>query len=371
MSQAAQKRIDEYYMRMALSLALRGTGHTSPNPRVGCVIVKDDKVIGKGWHKKYRCSHAEVNAVEDSKCSIEGSTVYINLEPCSHYGNTPPCADMIAKHRPSRVVIGMLDINPLVSGKGAALLKEQGIEVSVGVLEDECKWINRGFIRRMASGRPWVTLKCGVSLDGCLSLKNGASKWITSSYARGKAHLLRAENDALITGVGTILFDNPKFTVRECDGITPIRVVLDRTLKTPPSSAILDCDSDTEVLFFVSPGVLENKIQAIRNKGAEVLEIDKGFASDEDGILRLLSSRGINYEMIESGSSVIGSFIKEGLVDEFCLFMSSKLLGSGVSFTEKIKIDNINDAITVKNVTVSVSGDDMCVRGIFSCSPDL
>ncbi|NLB84256.1 MAG: bifunctional diaminohydroxyphosphoribosylaminopyrimidine deaminase/5-amino-6-(5-phosphoribosylamino)uracil reductase RibD, partial [Synergistaceae bacterium] len=209
----SKRKIDEYYMHGALSLALRGTGKVSPNPLVGCVVVKDGSVISRGWHRRFGLPHAEAMALEGGE-DLRGSTLYVNLEPCSHRGKTPPCAPLIAERGVTRVVAGMVDPDPRVQGRGLNFLREKGIEVETGVLETECRWINRGFIRKNTLGRPWVTVKGALSLDGGMALESGESKWITGSSARSMAHLLRAESDAILVGAGTAARDDPELTVR-------------------------------------------------------------------------------------------------------------------------------------------------------------
>jgi diaminohydroxyphosphoribosylaminopyrimidine deaminase/5-amino-6-(5-phosphoribosylamino)uracil reductase len=231
-------------MRMALSLAYRGTGNVSPNPMVGCVIVdygvEGGRAVSCGYHRNYGGFHAEADALRKAKQPVEGCTVYVNLEPCCHTGNTPPCSDALIGAGVSRVIIGTEDPNPKVRGGGIKRLADAGIEVETGVLEDECRWINRGFIRNMTMGRPWVTVKAAVSLDGDIALANGDSKWISGAPSRVRAHLMRAENDAVVVGVGTVLKDDPALTVRDCEGVSPLKIVVDRCLDTPLSAHVLD-----------------------------------------------------------------------------------------------------------------------------------
>ena len=368
MNNAEQRRIDEHYMRMAISLAVRGTGETSPNPRVGCVIVKDGSVIGKGWHRKYGGPHAEVDAVSHASRDISGSDVYVTLEPCCHYGKTPPCADMLAGHKVKRVIIGMTDPNPVVNCKGISVLENAGIKVDKGILEAECKGVNRRFIFKMKYKRPWVLIKSGISADGDIALSNGESKWITGSVSRQIVHILRSESDALLTGAGTVLADDPELTVRGSEGRSPIRVVLDRTLRTPLSAKILNGGN---LIFFADKSADKNKISDLEKKGAKVIIPDDGSSYDIKFILSKLGENGVNYLMVEGGAGVTSSFIESGLADEIALFAAPKIMGGGTHFTDKIKLQSMRECIELKNIHTQRCGEDLYLRGVFSCSPDL
>ncbi len=368
MKNAEERRIDESYMRMALSLALRGTGTTSPNPRVGCVIVKNGEIIGKGWHRKYGGPHAEVEAAANASQDICGADVYVTLEPCCHYGKTPPCAQMLAERKVKRVIIGTSDPNPLVDCKGISVLENAGITTETGVLEEECKWLNRGFITRIRHNRPWVLIKSGASLDGNISLSNGESKWITGTNSRRMVQLLRSEADALLTGVGTIAADDPELTVRDCDGRTPIRVVLDRTLRTPLSAKIF---AGGNLIFFAASDTDKNIIADFEKNGARVITPEENTPLNIHFILSKLSENGVNYLMAESGAGVTSSLIESGCADELALFAAPKIMGNGVRFSDKIILDNMNQCISLKNIKTEMCGDDLYLKGVFSCSPDL
>lgn len=368
MKSASRLKTDEYYMKMALSLAMRGTGFTSPNPRVGCVIVRDGRILGKGWHRIYGGPHAEVNAVRDAGGDVSGATAYVSLEPCCHYGKTPPCADMLIQSGISRVVAGITDPNPVVDCKGLELLKSSGIEVVTGILENECRWINRGFIRRIKSHRPWVTLKIAASLDGDIALGDGSGKWITGAESREKVHMLRASSDAVLTGIGTILADDPELTVRNAPGKTPIRAVLDSMLQTPESSKIL---KNGNVIFFVSPGAPHGKIKRFTDLGAEVEVIDASREKQLEFVLDKLCQKGVNYLMVEAGAKVTSSFLSCGYADELSLFTAPKFMGAGLHCTQYIDLPDMDSSITVENVKSSFCGGDLWIRGVFSCSQDL
>jgi diaminohydroxyphosphoribosylaminopyrimidine deaminase/5-amino-6-(5-phosphoribosylamino)uracil reductase len=366
---AGQKKIDEHFMRIALDLAGNGTQTTSPNPRVGCVIVRNGQIIGKGWHHLYGGPHAEVEAVRDAGDDVAGATVYVSLEPCCHYGKTPPCAQMLVEHRIKRVVAGMSDPNPKVNGKGFEILRNAGITITSGVLENEAKYMNRGFIHSIVRHRPWVTLKSAISLDGDVALSDGSSKWVTGSQARAKVQMMRAENDALLTGVGTILADDPEFNVRtSACAKTPLRVILDGTLKTPVDAKIFDTGP---LLFFAKPDADKGKIALFKDKGASIEILDANPAEEIGQILNILCQKGINYLMVEAGPRVTSSFLASRFTDEVSLFMAPKLLGSGMHCTDYLHISDMNDALTFKNIDCVKCGKDIWIKGVLSCSPDL
>ena len=368
MTPLQQRRIDEYYMREALSLAMNGTAYASPNPRVGCVIVKDGTVIGRGWHHRCGLPHAEVEAVRDAGGEVAGAAVYVSLEPCCHYGKTPPCAQMLIEHRVARVVAGMTDPNPLVDSRGLKLLREAGAAVEVGVLEKECRWMNRGFIRRMTLGRPWTTIKTASSLDGDIALKDGSSKWVTGPEARARVHMMRAENDVVLTGVGTILADDPAFTVREAPGRTPLRVVLDHELRTPPEARILD---GGPVLFFAGRNAPAEKKRSLLARGAEIETLDCAKSGEIEYIVKRLCEKGVNYLMVEAGARVTSAFLEAGLADELSLFLAPKFMGAGLHFTEALAIDKMADSIALRDLSVEKCGGDLWLKGVLACSLDL
>ena len=361
-----QKDIE--YMHMALDLARRGGTHCSPNPMVGCVIVKDERIIAQGYHEKYGAPHAEANAVKNAGESIEGASVYVTLEPCSHFGKTPPCANLLAKHKPKEVVIGMGDPNPKVNGRGIEILKSAGITVKMPLLEAECRYLNRGFLSRVERGRPWVTLKSAVTLDGCVATKNGESKWITGEASRLEVQRMRAQNDALLTGCGTVLADNPLLTVRDVSGETPVRVVLDTTLKTPLDAKIFDAPE--KLMFFTDIATDKTKIKAYEAHGAKVFQTAFNCDKQISNILTILAENGINYLMVEAGPRLTSSMLKAGVVDEIVLFVAPKLVGNGLHFTQELCISSLCDAIKLDKLTVQNVGDDLMLKGLVKCSQD-
>jgi len=351
---------DIKYMKMAIELAKNGLRETSPNPLVGCVIVKNGRIIAEGWHHKYGFDHAEVDAVKNATKSIEGASVYVTLEPCSHYGKTPPCANMLAKYKPKEVIVAMGDPNPKVNGKGIEILKKAGISVRMPLLEAEARELNRGFLSRIERGRPWVTLKSAISLDGCVALKNGQSKWITGEVSRIVAQSMRAANDALITGVGTVLADDPMFTVRDVEGRTPLRIVLDRSLRTP-LDAKLWCGEP--LMFFTDEGTADERIKMFEAQGAKVVKTDFNSPAQIANILSILGKNGINYLMLEAGPRLVSSFLRAKAVDEVNLFVAPKMLGNGLSFTGELNFSSLDETLKLSIMSVTACGEDLLIKG--------
>jgi len=316
---------DAFYMAQAISLAKKGRYTTDPNPRVGCVLVRDDAVIGEGWHVKAGQGHAEVEALKNVP-DAKGATAYVTLEPCSHQGRTPPCCDALIKAGIARVVAAMQDPNPQVSGSGLEKLKVAGIEVSCGVLQEDAMALNRGFIKRMTQNRPFVRSKLAMSLDGRTAMASGESKWITGAEARADVHRLRAESSAILTGIGTVLADDPALNARvEGDVLQPLRVVLDTELnmpvtaqmaKLPGRSLILTCAED------------QQKQQRLQQAGFEVYRLPgKNGRLDLHAVMDFLGRQQINELLVEAGFVLNGALLAEGLVDEYVIYMAPCILG--------------------------------------------
>jgi diaminohydroxyphosphoribosylaminopyrimidine deaminase/5-amino-6-(5-phosphoribosylamino)uracil reductase len=321
--------VDHGMMARALQLAERGLWTTSPNPRVGCVLIKDNEIVGEGWHEKAGEPHAEVHALRAAGDRARGATAYVTLEPCSHHGRTPPCAEALIAAGVSRVVAAMFDPNPLVAGKGLALLQAAGIETASGLLENEARELNIGFVSRMTRGRPWLRLKVAASLDGKTALNNGVSQWITGSDARRDGHAWRARACAILTGIGTVRDDDPQLLVRDVETTRqPLRVVVDSRFEIPLTARILQ---GGPVLLV---GAVENaeKIQMLRSAG-NFVEILKNPAGKVDlkALLELLAKRGINEVHVEAGFKLNGSLMREGLVDELLLYLAPCLIGHDAS----------------------------------------
>ncbi len=315
--------IDSQWMARALQLAALGLNTTSPNPRVGCVLVKDGKIIGEGWHQRAGEAHAEVHALRAAGSAAQGATAYVTLEPCSHFGRTPPCAGALIAAGISRVVIAMQDPNPLVSGQGIALLRDAGIEVEYGLIESVARELNIGFFARMTRGLPWVRSKIAASLDGRTALANGTSQWITGEAARQDVQRWRARSCAVVTGIGTVLADDPQLNVRIDTGRQPLRVVLDSDLRIPPNAKIIQQGT----LIFTASTHAHN-IAALQARGVQVVFLpgaDKRI--DLQAVMRDLAQRGINEVLLEAGRTLNGAMLKAGLVDELVVYLAPQFLG--------------------------------------------
>jgi diaminohydroxyphosphoribosylaminopyrimidine deaminase/5-amino-6-(5-phosphoribosylamino)uracil reductase len=321
--------VDHGMMARALQLAERGLWTTSPNPRVGCVLVRGDEIVGEGWHEKAGEPHAEVHALRAAGETARGATAYVTLEPCSHHGRTPPCAEALIAAGVSRVVAAITDPNPLVAGKGLALLKAAGIDTVSGLLETEAHELNIGFVSRMTRGRPWLRLKAAASLDGKTALNNGVSQWITGPDARRDGHAWRARACAILTGIGTVRDDDPQLNVRDVDTPRqPLRVVVDSKLEIPLDARILK-GGPTLIAGAVEDGA---RIEALRAAGADVLILPNSSGKvDLLALLEALGQRGINEVHAESGFKLNGSLMREGLIDELVLYYAPCLLGHAAS----------------------------------------
>ncbi len=316
---------DHRWMARALELAERGLFTTTPNPRVGCVIVRDGRCVGEGWHVRAGEPHAEVHALAMAGEAARGATAYGTLEPCSHHGRTPPCAEALVRAGVGRVVAAMEDPNPLVAGRGLARLREAGIATLSGVLEAEARELNLGFVSRMTRGRPWLRLKAAATLDGKTALENGVSQWITGDDARRDAHRWRARSCAVLTGIGTVRDDDPQLNVRAIPtDRQPLRIVVDARLDTPLNAKLLD---GGPVLI---AGAIDDpaRIAALRHRGADVVILpNQGGKVDLPALLAELGRRGINEVLAESGFKLNGSLLREGCVDELILYLAPVLVG--------------------------------------------
>jgi len=317
--------VDHGMMGRALQLAESGLWTTTPNPRVGCVLVRDGEVVGEGWHERAGEAHAEVHALREAGDRARGATAYVTLEPCSHHGRTPPCAGALVAAGVSRVVAAMTDPNPLVAGRGLALLQAAGIATASGLMESEARELNIGFVSRMTRGRPWLRLKAAASLDGKTALDNGSSQWITGPAARRDGHAWRARACAILTGIGTVRDDDPQLTVRGVDTPRqPLRVVVDSRLETPLTARIL---SGGPVLVAAAVDD-ENKANSLRAAGAEVLLLPNASGKVElKDLLEELARRGVNETHAEAGFKLNGSLLRAGLVDELLLYLAPCLIG--------------------------------------------
>ncbi|MCY6370155.1 bifunctional diaminohydroxyphosphoribosylaminopyrimidine deaminase/5-amino-6-(5-phosphoribosylamino)uracil reductase RibD [Clostridium ganghwense] len=359
--------MDQEYMKRAIELAKRGEGYTKPNPLVGAVIVKDNKIIGEGYHEFYGGPHAEVNAFRNAVEDVNGAKMYVTLEPCSHYGKTPPCALAIVKNGIKEVVIGMKDPNPLVAGRGISILEEAGIKVTCGVLEDEVKELNDIFIKYITTKLPFGIMKTAMTLDGKIAAYTGDSKWITNELSRKYVHQIRNRVSAIMVGIGTVLADDPKLTTRleEKEGADPIRVIVDSSGRISLEAKVLNLNSEAKTIVVVTERASKEKIKEIEKKGAEVIITPtKNGRVDLKHLMKELGERDIDSVLLEGGSTLNYSALDEGIVDKVISFIAPKIVGG-----EKAKTpvggngrEYMRDAITFGNMKVSRFGEDVMIE---------
>lgn len=360
---------DAYYMNLAIEQAKKGHGRTSPNPLVGAIIVAENRVISLGYHRKAGTPHAEVNAIKAAKGATKGATIYVTLEPCNHTGRTPPCTQAILDCGITRVVVGMLDPNPHVAGNGVGKLIGHGIEVKVGVLEHECKALNYPFIKHITTGRPWVSMKAGLSLDGKISYTQGSGGKITGAEAHRYVHSLRDTHDAILIGVGTALIDNPSLTTRLDGqrGKDPIRVILDSSLRLPLTAKLLNLNSGAGTLIFCNDDAPKINQERLEQKGAEVYRVSTD-ANDQlllTEVLDLLGEKNITSVLVEGGAKVHGAFIASDLIDQLYLFFAPFFIGEkGTAVVSGINTENRDQGKKFCNIKTIPVGSDILLTAI-------
>lgn len=350
----------QFFMSEALRLAEKALFTTSPNPRVGCVIVQNNEIVGRGYHAKAGESHAEVLALEEAGSKSEGSDVYVTLEPCSHTGRTPPCVDALIKAKVKKVFIAMQDPNPLVSGQGIQKLKEASIEVEVGVMETQAQQLNMGFVSRMTKKLPYVRAKLAVSIDGKTALHNGKSQWITGDAARADVQYWRASSCAIVTGIGTVLSDNPKLSVRLYENARqPLRVVVDSELKIPLDAHILH----EKPLLIVYANDKQKKLPQLEALGIECTQIDDSGKVDLVALIKMLAEREMNEVWIEAGEGLNGAFLKAHLIDELMIYYAPVILGSEAKDMFTLPAyEDLENKITTTLIDYRWVGQDLRMR---------
>ncbi len=354
-------------MKHCLMLAKKGEGRVSPNPLVGAVVFDDNfNIISEGYHAKYGENHAERNALLNTSADLSGKSIIVNLEPCSHYGKTPPCADLIIEKGLKKVIIGMIDPNPLVSGSGIKKLKEAGIEVITGVLEDECLMFNEIFIKNQLEKMPFITIKTAVTLDGKIAARTGNSKWITDETSRYEVQKLRNKYDAVLTSSNTVIKDNPSLTCRMKNGRNPIRIVIDTTLKTTGDFNVYN-DDKTPVIIITGENIPDDKILNF-NYNVKIIKCPmKNKRVDLSKAVSLLYKEGIKSILVEAGAFLNNSFIQEGLVDKLIQFIAPKILSDkeGIDFSQGCIRQNISECNTLKLVSTKKLKSDIMIVGYF------
>jgi len=358
--------MNEKYMRMALELAKKGEGRVSPNPMVGAVIVKDNKIIAKGYHKEYGKDHAEIDAFKNATEDVTGATMYVTLEPCSHYGKTPPCADEIVEKKISRVVIGSLDPNPLVSGNGIKKITDAGIEVTVGILDTECKILNEVFMNYILEEKPFVVMKSAMSLDGKIATYSGESKWISGEESRKNVHTLRNKLSAIMVGVETVIKDNPELTCRAENGRNPIRIVVDSNLRIPIESKLVESARDTKTIVATTKRANKEKELLLKEKGVIVLITEEiNTRVDLLDLMKKLGEMKIDSILLEGGGTLNFSALSQGIVDKVQVYIAPMIIGGEKSKTivSGIGVEFLKDAFKLRDLKTSMVGQDILIEG--------
>lgn len=359
---------DTAYMTMALALAKRGAGFTSPNPMVGAVVVRNGRIVGKGYHKAAGSAHAEVNAINNAGAKARGATLFVTLEPCNHTGRTPPCTEKIISAGIKRVVTAMADPNPHVAGGGNAYLASRGIDVSCGLLEEKALRLNECFVKHVQTGLPFVILKCAATLDGRLATRKGDAKWITGPRSRRFVHRIRHEVDAIMVGAGTVKADDPSLTTRLENkvGRNPSRIIIDTGLNISERAKVLRPVADSDIILVTGPGAPAKKIKRLAEGGVTILEMPlKDGRIDLAALMKRLGKLGITSLLVEGGGDVLASTLRHGIADKIYFFYAPKILGGddGVPICRGQGAAMISDAVALEHIRVRRFDDDVMIEG--------
>lgn len=358
---------DVPYMQQALELARGGAGYVSPNPLVGCIIVKDGQVVGRGYHQRFGGPHAEVYALQEAGPRARGAALYVNLEPCSHTGKTPPCAAAVVQAGIGRVVVALRDPNPLVAGGGLARLQQAGIAITLGVCEAEARQLNEAFLKYVTTRCPFVTLKCAISLDGKIATRTGASRWITGDLARAEVHRLRHATDAILVGIGTVLQDDPLLTTRLPDqrGVHALRVIVDSTVRLPLQAHVAQVAADCRTLVATTVRATAERQQQLQAQGIEIVSLpayDDGRVNLE-ALLCHLGTRGVASVLVEGGAMLSATLLRRRLVDKVLFFVAPKIIGGdGISVIGACGVETMEQVIGVQDLTWQRLGEDVVLQ---------
>ena len=370
---------DVRHMRSALDLAAGGTGWVSPNPLVGCVIVRNGEVVGRGYHRRFGGPHAEVNALHEAGNRARGAVLYVTLEPCCHTGKTAPCVDAILQARLGRVVAAMRDPNPRVAGGGLLRLENAGLDVTVGVCEAEARQLNEAFIKYITTRRPFVTSKSAITLDGKIATRTGASRWITGEVARAAGHQLRHANDAILVGIGTVLQDDPQLTTRLFfppppgrgsggglqPGANPLRVVVDSTLRLSPGAQLADVAAERRTLIVTTEQAEAAKVRTLEARGVEVIRLPACGAGrvNLDALCAVLGERGIASVLVEGGATLMAALLRQRLIDKMVFFVAPKIIGGdGISVFGPCGVDTMEQVLLLRDLTSRQIGGDVMLQ---------
>lgn len=352
------------YMRRALELARKGMGYTSPNPMVGCVVVKEGKIITEGYHEKYGAFHAERNALTRCQEDLTGAELYVTLEPCCHHGKTPPCTDIILERGIGKVYVGSMDPNPKVAGKGVRILRDHGIEVETGLLEKECLALNEIFFHYITTGMPFVAMKYAMTLDGKIAAYTGDSKWVTGEEARQHVHMLRKQYRAILVGIGTALADDPMLNCRIEENVDPVRIVCDSKLRLPLASQLVKTAKEVPTIVAYAT-VDREKEEALRQAGVELIHAERDSQVDFEALMKELGQRGIDSVLIEGGGAIHGTVLTNGLAKKVYCYVAPKLIGGrdARSPVEGDGFSQMKEALPVTELEIRQLGEDLCISG--------
>ena len=367
---------DTYYMERALNLSTLAWGRTSPNPLVGCIIVRDGLIVGEGYHAKAGTPHAEVHALKAAGLRAEGADVYVTLEPCSHHGRTPPCTEALIQAKVKRVIVALEDPNPLVSGQGIKKLEEAGIEVEIGLLEEKAKLINKFFLKAITTNFPYVLYKSALTLDGKTAVESGDSNWVTSEESRAYVHELRDIYDVIMVGSNTVLKDDPLLTCRRINGRDPVKLIVDGNLTIPLDAKVL---SNSLCIVATSESADSQKLRSLKEKqNVEVWQYNEPRYVPLSILMRDIVKRGFNSILLEGGGNLAGKMLQERLIDKIEFIYAPKLVGSGPSPLSGFHLEKMNQAVKICNIEISQIAEDINVSGEVyytdggevNCSPD-
>lgn len=351
-------------MQLAIDLAKKGIGHTSPNPLVGCVVVKDGKIMTDGYHERYGEYHAERNALTKCEEDLTGADLYVTLEPCCHHGQTPPCTDIILERGIGRVFVGAMDSNPKVAGKGVQILREQGVTVETGILEKECLALNEVFFHYISTGIPYVAMKYAMTMDGKIATYTGDSKWVTGEVARRHVHELRKRYSAIMIGIGTVLVDDPMLNCRIEEGVDPVRVICDSRLRIPVKSQIVQTAKEIPtIVAYAAEDPAKEKV--LKEAGVELLRVDDRGKVDFIQLLKELGQRKINSVLIEGGGTFHGTVLKSGMINRIYCYIAPKLIG-GKEARSPVEGDGFSymrEALEITDTEITKLGEDICITG--------
>ena len=359
---------DAFYMKQAVELAGRGMGFVNPNPLVGAVIVKDDQIIGRGWHEYFGGPHAEVNAIKDANGNAGNATIYVTLEPCSNYGKTPPCSLEIIRNKFSRVVVGCIDPNPLVAGRGIEMIRNAGIEVQSGILENEVKELNEVFFKFISTQMPFVVMKTAMSLDGKITTKTGDSKWISGEESRKRVHELRNQYSGIMVGINTVIKDDPLLNVRDINGNTknPIRIIVDSKARTPLKAKIINSPEIAPTIIAVTDQAPDEKLSQLKEKKVQVIVCsEQNNRVDLRFLMQELAKQNIDSILLEGGGTLNFEAIQQGIVDKVIVFIAPKIIGGVEAITpvEGRGISRLTNAVELENLKTIQSGQDIMIEG--------